>query len=362
MAQNGEKGKALIEFAWLWLFVLLPAPWVIRWVLPKGESPVKETALRVPFFDAIVDIQPGHSMEKPRFSFHLMFWLGMAVWVLLLLAASRPQWVGDPIDLPVSGRDLMLAVDISGSMEIPDFSLNGEAVNRLQVVKEVASQFIEARTGDRVGLILFGSQAYLQTPLTFDRSTVQSMLNDSEIGLAGKETAIGDAIGLAIKRFENQLKDNRVLILLTDGANTAGAVKPLDAAKLAEKRGIRIYAIGVGADAVEMPTLFGSRVVNPSKDLDEGTLKEMADQTGGMYFRAKNTEGLKEIYDQIDQFEPIVKDQESFRPITELYMWPLGFAVLLSVGIAVWHMDLKWNPVRTSPRASLQRNTVVKST
>lgn len=332
----------MIEFAWLWMLVFVPLPWVVRWILPRAEPPVREEALRVPFFQTLVGVEPTNSFETTKHSFPIKFWLGLAVWVLLLLAGSRPQWVGDPIALPVSGRDLIMAVDISGSMEIPDFSFNGKTVNRLEIVKEVAAQFIERRIGDRIALILFGSKAYLQTPLTFDRSTVQSMLKESEIGLAGKETAIGDAIGLAVKRFENQPKDKRVLILLTDGANTAGAVKPLEAAKLAAKREVRIYSIGVGADSLKMKTLFGSQVVNPSKDLDEGTLKQIADQTGGMYFRAKNSQGLERIYGQIDEIEPIVKEQEFFRPVRELYPWPLGLALLISVCMAMWYSDLMW--------------------
>ena len=189
------------------------------------------------------------------------------IWGILLLAAARPQWIGDPVALPVSGRDLMMAVDISGSMEIPDFTLRGEQANRLMVVKAVASEFIQRRRGDRLGLVLFGARAYVQTPLTFDRDTVQAMLGEAEIGLAGKETAIGDAIGLIIKRLKEQPHDRRVLILLTDGANTAGDISPIQAAKLAEEQDIRIYTIGVGADHMEVPSLFGSRMVNPSKGL-----------------------------------------------------------------------------------------------
>ena len=325
----------MIEFAWPFMFALFPVPWLIRWIVPTGVSPVSEVALRVPFFDAIVAMQSGIRLETPRAFFRPMLWFVLTVWVLLLVGGARPQWVGDPLALPVSGRDLMMAVDISGSMEIADFSLHGETVHRLQVVKDVAAQFIHRRVGDRIGLILFGSQAYLQTPLTFDRSTVQSMLQDGSIGLAGQQTAIGDAIGLAVKRFEKQPQDTRVLILLTDGANTAGGVTPLEAATLAAERGVRIYPIGVGADTLNMPTFFGTRVVNPSKDLDEETLQTIADTTDGIYFRAKDTEGLQQIYREIDQLEPLVKDQAFFRPMTELYMWPLGFALLLSVFIAV---------------------------
>ena len=326
----------MISFVWPYMFVLLVAPWVVRWLIPRGDSPVSESALRVPFYQDIMQLKSLGLRQGVSFTKSLVFWVAFSVWCLLLLAASRPQWIGDPIALPVTGRDLLLAVDVSGSMEIPDFSLEGEKTNRLEVVKVVAGQFVEGRTGDRVGLILFGSQAYLQTPLTFDRKTVQSMLTESEIGIAGKETAIGDAIGLAVKRFREQPQEHKVLLLLTDGANTAGEVDPLQAAKLAAEEGIRIYAIGVGADYLEVPSLLGTRVVNPSRDLDEGTLQKIASLTGGMYFRARDTQGLAKIYEQVDQFEPIVRDTEYFRPIAELYMWPLGTGFLLSLLMAGW--------------------------
>ncbi|MCZ6800067.1 MAG: VWA domain-containing protein [Nitrospirae bacterium] len=326
----------MISFVWPYMFALVVAPWIVRWIAPRGDSPISESALRIPFFDEVTQLKSSGLRQSAPFTKSLLFWMAFGVWCVLIVAASRPQWIGDPIALPITGRDLLLAVDVSGSMEIPDFSLEGEKTNRLEVVKAVAGQFVERRTGDRVGLILFGSQAYLQTPLTFDRKTVQTMLEESEIGIAGKETAIGDAIGLAVKRFRAQPQEHKVLLLLTDGANTAGAVDPLQAAKLAADEGIRIYAIGVGADYLEVPSLLGTRVVNPSRDLDEGVLQKIADLTGGIYFRAKDTQGLSKIYDQVDQFEPIVRDTEFFRPIAELYMWPLGAAFLLSLIMAGW--------------------------
>ena len=221
-------------------------------------------------------------------------------------------------------------------MAIPDFSVNGEEVTRLAVVKRAAGEFIARRTGDRVGLIVFGSQAYVQTPLTFDRETVNTMLQETEIGLAGKDTAIGDAIGLAVKRLKEQPAGSRVLILLTDGANTAGEVSPRQAGELAKEQGLRIYTIGVGADSMEVDSFFGSRTVNPSRDLDENTLRHLAQSTGGLYLRAKNTEALANIYAQLDLLEPTSTDTELFRPETELFTWPLGLALGLSVLMAVF--------------------------
>jgi len=331
----------MMTFAWPWVFVCLVIPFVARLVFPRATPLKSESALRVPFYDAVTETGKGQSLEPSMPLKSGMFWMAYVVWVCLVIAGARPQWVGDPIALPVSGRDVMLAVDLSGSMEIPDFALNGEQANRLQVVKEVAGEFIQRRKGDRMGLILFGSKAYLQTPLTFDRATVQQMLKESEIGLAGKETAIGDALGLAVKRFQHQSQDHRILILLTDGSNTAGEVAPVEAAKLAAKEGIRIYAIGVGSDYMEMDTMFGTRVINPASDLDENTLKAVADLTGGVYFRARDTKGLETVYQQLDQLEPVIKDTEYFRPITDWYVWPLGAAMFLSVLMSVSYLGAR---------------------
>jgi Ca-activated chloride channel family protein len=252
------------------------------------------------------------------------------------MACTRPQWLGEPIEQAVSGRDLMMAVDLSGSMEVQDFFINKQTVDRLTAIKYVASDFINRRVGDRIGLILFGTQAYLQTPLTFDRKTVMTLLNESAIGLAGDNTAIGDAIGLAIKRLKNQPDNSRVLILLTDGANTAGEVTPLKAAELAEANHLKIYTIGVGADEMIVRSFFGSRKVNPSADLDENTLVKIAESTGGRYFRARNADELNNIYMLLDKLEPIEKDKQFFRPRSELYYWPLALALLLTGLIGIY--------------------------
>ena len=324
----------MMSLVWPWILALGPLPWLIRrWASPAPEQAV--AALRVPHFQDMVHLQSGRPGANLPSRSSWWFWAGMVIWLLLLLAAARPQWIGEPVGLPTSGRDLMLAVDISGSMAIPDFSVNGKEVTRLAVVKRAAGEFIARRTGDRVGLIVFGSQAYVQTPLTFDRETVSTMLQETEIGLAGKETAIGDAIGLAVKRLKEQPAESRVLVLLTDGANTAGEVSPNQAGELAKEQGLRIYTIGVGADSMEVDSLFGSRTVNPSRDLDENTLRHLAQSTGGLYLRAKNTEALTNVYAELDRLEPASTDVELFRPRTELFIWPLGLALGLSVLMAV---------------------------
>jgi len=195
----------------------------------------------------------------------------------------------------------------------------------------VAGEFIQRRHGDRVGLILFGSRAYLQTPLTFDTETTATLLDESEIGLAGRETAIGDAIGLAVKRLRDDASSDRVLILLTDGANTSGEIQPLQAAEFAARDGLTVYTVGVGADEMMVRDFFGSRVVNPSADLDEDTLKQIAEQTGGRYFRARDVEGLEKIYEILDELEPVESDVEIIRPVDELFYWPMGIAYLLAL-------------------------------
>ena len=235
----------MLEFIWPWFALVWPLPLLIRWLWPA--TPVPPQALQVPFLERLQQLsdssQASHFQTK-----QLAFLLALVCWTLLVGAATRPQWVGDPISLPLSGRSLMLAVDLSGSMKEEDLQLSGNPTNRLNVVKNVLQKFITRRDGDRLGLILFGEQAYLQTPLTFDRKTVQQMLMESEIGLAGERTAIGNAIGLGVKRLKGLKESERVLILLTDGANTAGDISPKQAARLAKQAGVRIYTIGVGAD------------------------------------------------------------------------------------------------------------------
>ena len=312
----------MIHFEWPLLLFALPLPLLIRWLIP-AEIPVEESALKVPFLS---DFSEGSSQSVSQAQQWPLL-LASIAWCLLVLASARPQWLGDPIEQAVSGRDLMLAVDLSASMEEQDFFINKQAVDRLTAIKAVATDFINRRVGDRVGLVLFGTNAYLQTPLTFDRKTVQTLLNEAVIGLAGENTAIGDAIGLAVKRLKNQPADSRVLVLLTDGANTAGEITPIKAAELAKDNQLKIYTIGVGADEMIVRSFFGNRKVNPSRDLDEKTLIKVAESTGGKYFRARNSDELNNIYMLLDQLEPVEKDKQYFRPHSELYPWPLSLAL-----------------------------------
>jgi Ca-activated chloride channel family protein len=318
-----------LYLAWPWLLLLLPLPWLFRrWM--SAVAGAGGQALKVPWYDRVA----GDGSAWIRRT-GLAVLAGLA-WLLLLLAAARPQWVGEIQTLPVTGRDLLLAVDISGSMDTQDMVLGGQTVNRLSVVKKVAGDFIQRRRGDRVGLVLFGSRAYLQTPLTFDTETTAILLDEAEIGLAGRETAIGDAIGLAVKRLREDAASERVLILLTDGANTAGEVQPMQATEFAAREGLRIYTVGVGADEMMVQDFFGTRMVNPSADLDEDTLKAIAERTGGAYFRARDTAALARIYEQLDELEPVESDKEAIRPVDELFYWPLSLAFGLVLAAAIY--------------------------
>ena len=316
----------MIQFEWLWAFALLPLPLLIRFLLPAAKSQ-QDAALRVPFIENFEHLD-SHIRQNKQNPWPLL--LAILAWLCLVIAAARPQWIGESIELPTTGRDLMLAVDLSGSMDTADFKLNGRVINRLQATQAIGGEFIKRRVGDRVGLILFGEQAYLQTPLTFDRETVRTLLYEAAIGLAGQATAIGDAIGLMVKRLNNTEEVKQVMILLTDGANTAGEVLPIKAADLAAEKGLKIYTIGIGADEMIVQSFFGNKRVNPSADLDEETLTAIAEKTGGRYFRARDSEELLKVYDLIDQLEPIEQEAELFRPMRALYIYPLGISMALA--------------------------------
>jgi len=325
----------MIHFAWPWLFLLLPLPWLMRRLLPPAET---GGALFAPFA-ARLELAGGHQgSDRPR---PWRRYTALLVWLCLLLAAARPQWLGEPFSLPQSGRNLMLAIDVSGSMETADMDINGSQATRLDLVKQVAGDFIEQRSGDRVGLILFGTHAYLQSPLTFDHVTVRHFLDEAVIGLAGRETAIGDAIGLAVKRLRKAPGGRSVLILLTDGQNTAGSVGPRQAARLAAQSGLRIYTIGIGAERMRVRGLLGSQLINPSADLDEPTLKAIAKLTGGRYFRARDLQDLRAVYAQLDRLEPVADKGRVVRPVAVLYPWPLGIAFVLSLLMAAGSLQTR---------------------
>lgn len=315
----------MFNFAWNWILLLLPLAWLVHRFMPPAKT-ANLAALRIPFF---ANLQAFVSRTQNISTSKTQRWLLYTIWILLIIAAARPQWLGEPIHLPQSGRDIMLALDISHSMQVPDMNLGNERTNRLTIVKHAARQFIEQRSGDRLGLILFGSRAYLQTPLSFDRKTVLNMLEDATIGLAGPRTALGDAIGLAIKRLKTSDKNNRVLILLTDGANNEGILAPLQAAKIAAEQKIKIYTIGIGANQMLISGLLGAQRVNPSADLDEDSLQKIAAMTGGIFFRATNSHELHRVYQAIDDLEPVASKQAVLRPTTPLFHWPLALAFLL---------------------------------
>lgn len=325
-----------MEWQWPWILLLAPLPWLVWRFSPPARSSLPP--LRAPFaglWQRLSSTGDASPAGPPR---RLRALLLSLIWLALLLAAARPAHIGEPVELPRSGRDLLLAMDISGSMRVEDMLVADQRMRRIDAVKAVCADFMARREGDRVGLILFGSNAYVQSPLTFDTRTVETFLREAQIGFAGQETAIGDAIGLAVKRLRDRPQDQRVLILLTDGQDNASSVSPLEAARLAAELGIRIYTIGVGAEEMTLPGLFGSslgsRTVNPSAELDEGTLVRIAEQTGGRYFRARDPAELSGIYQLLDQLEPIEQDRGIYRPRQSLLHWPLALAMLLTLILA----------------------------
>ena len=328
----------MMDFLWPWAFAVLPLPFLLRLILPRAKK-TNDAALRVTHLS---DFQSGGNLTSTSRSSRWPLLLYSLAWLCLLIALARPQWTGDAVELPISGRDLILAIDISMSMD-HKIRHNLRSVSRITATKAVASTFIEKRVGDRIGLILFGDQAYVQSPLTFDRTTVNILLQEAVTGLAGQATAIGDAIGLAVKRLDNDRKktatnavqknisDDRVLILLTDGVSNRGEITPLKAAELAATKGLKIHTIGIGNRG--------------SRELDESTLRQVAKLTGGQYFRAYNTSDLVEIYTLLDELEPVEKDVKSYRPIKTLFYVPLTasfiFAGLLTLFLYVPRLNFR---------------------
>jgi len=320
----------MLSWQWPWLIYLLPLPLLIRWVLPARKA--SNDAIRVPFYSSLNALSSAQSSSA--FGTWLRGLFALLVWTALLAAAAHPRWIGDPVSLPQEQRDLMLAVDISPSMQEEDMLVQNRYVPRISAVKAVLGDFVKRRAADRLGLIMFGQQGYLQTPLTYDNQTVLTQLQEAQLGFAGNKTAIGDAIGLAIKNLRGRPAESRVLILLTDGANTFGT-NPLQAADIAKQANIRIHTVGVGADSKQVKDFFGRiRNTNPSADLDETTLQSIADKTGGQYFRARNPDDLKKVYVEIDRLEPAPEEQ-TFRPTRSLTFIPLLIALALSALLAL---------------------------
>ena len=339
----------MMSFIWPWAFIALPLPLLLRLGLPRATRG-NDAALRVPHLsDYQFNENTAIVSDKKRWPLLLY----LLAWVLLVTATARPQWTGDTIEIPVSGRDLMLAIDISKSMDHA-IRHNTRSVSRITATKAVASAFIEKRVGDRIGLILFADQAYVQAPLTFDRATVNILLDEAFTGLAGQATAIGDAIGLTVKRLtaarnnssgntqavnqvSRNISDDRVLILLTDGVSNRGEITPLKAAELAAKKGLKIHTIGIGNRG--------------SRELDEVTLRKIAEITGGRYFRAYSTADLVAIYNLLDQLEPVEKDIKSYRPTKALFYIPLAISFAIAALLAILHYPPKFSLIgsRKSP-------------
>lgn len=315
---------------WPLALLLLPLPWLLPRV-PAGEAVVPGTAIRLPF-----DVGTGgHGRSSVRPRLRRVALLPGLIWILLCVAAARPVQWSEIEPTPNTGRDLMLAVDVSGSMAADDMVIGGQRVDRLTAVKAVLGDFLERREGDRVGLILFGQQAYLLTPLSFDRRSVRYQLETSAIGLAGRETAIGDAIGLAAKRLRDRPAEQRVLILLTDGVNTAGVLSPEKATELARDIGLRIHTIGMGSDQPVRQGPFGLMLPAAQAEIDEEALDRIASSTGGRYFRARDTAELVQIYAALDELEPAAEPGERLRLQHELYPYPLA-AVLPLLLLLAW--------------------------
>lgn len=310
-----------IEFVHVEMFFLLPLPLLIIWLAPVYKQ--KKASVKVPYFTRLVDV----TGEKPQSGAVLLNRnnvqrvITLLAWLCIVTALAKPEHIGAPITQSKSARDLMIAVDLSGSMSVEDFTLKDNTiVNRLNAVKQVLANFAKGREHDRLGLILFGDAPYLQAPFTSDINTWLELLNESEIGMAGPSTAFGDAIGLAISVFEQSQTENRVLIVLTDGNDTASRVPPVEAAKVAASYGIKIYSIAIGD-----PTAVGEEKV----DLD--VLNKMSSLTNGASFQALNTNELTEVYREINAMEPELFDSVSFRPRTSIHHYPLGLMLIIYI-------------------------------
>jgi Ca-activated chloride channel homolog len=264
--------------------------------------------------------------------FHLPFALRSLVLILIIILLARPQFGQSHSNSKQLGLDILLAVDTSQSMSAIDLKLNGNNVDRLTVVKSILRDFIKKRNSDRLGLLVFGEHAYTQCPLTTDHGAILDLLDHIQIGMVGPATAIGSAIAIGVKRLKDLKAKSRILILMTDGENTAGNISPQLATELAKETGIKIYTIGVGQDGevpMKIQTPFGVQTIRQIFHVDENSLTQIAEQTGGQYFRAQNTEDLIKIYNHIDKLEKTeieVKQYNSFTDIYEPFLW---FAFLL---------------------------------
>lgn len=320
----------MLLFEYIWMFVLLPLPFLVWLLLPAFKE--EQESVRIPFFEELAaasGLKPASGAVILKTNL-LQKVVALIFWLLLVTAMARPQWVEDPIEKITSARDLLLAVDISQSMETADFvDRDGQRIIRLAAVKTVLDEFIERREGDRIGLIVFGGGAYPQAPFTLDHKSCRMLLEQTEVGMAGPRTMVGDAIGLGIKMFEESKVEERVMVLLTDGNDTGSKMPPLKAAEIAKQRGIKIYTVAIGD-----PDASGEDKV------DLTVLKKIAEVTGGEFFRGEDRESLEGIYHKLDELAPQNYESLSYRPKRPLYHWPLagamGLLTLFYVILFIW--------------------------
>ncbi len=316
------------------MILLLPLPLLVYLLSARAKQSAAPDAPEVAF-PHLARLQAAFPHENPRKKSGWLHYAVLAlVWAGLTAALMRPQIVSRFMQVESEGYDLMLAVDLSGSMNALDYKIDGRRVSRLDMVKSVVSRFIRHRRGDRIGLILFGTHAYLHVPLTFDTASVEKMLDNAEVGEAGGSTAIGDAIGLAVRSLRHKPANSRVLILLTDGADNSSTIPPLEAARLAKSYGIRVYTIGIGTDGpVPYPTPQG--IVMAQFRTDPALLRKVAAITGGRFFEATDSAALRDIYAEIDKLEKTRMKRRSYMIRKPLFRYPLGFALILLLGFAL---------------------------
>lgn len=324
----------MFHFDWPWFALLIPVPLLVRWLVPyKKKRQVPE--IHFPALAKLKSSFPTSSAASAKDPFLSLLFLA---WLFFVAALMKPEKVEHYRHVKNIGYDLMVAVDISGSMQAVDFSTSLKVISRLDVAKDVVGKFVRGRQGDRVGLVTFGEHAYLQAPLTLDTVSVSRMLNDTVSGMAGNATAIGDAIGLSIRTLRERSEGSRVLVLLTDGEDNASSIPPLEAAKLAKKYGIRIYAIGIGKEGpVPYPTNYGGYGM-VEVPMDEKLLQEIAEMTGGQFFRATDQKALEAIYKKIDQLEKTEAEQTLFLLREPYYQYPLGLGMLILLGLTFYQL------------------------
>lgn len=315
-----------LHFEWPWMIVLLLVPLLVRLLLPAAQRQNKPPVIRFPHLDILRAAFGGFSPAQKTAN-RLFTVLALLFWVLLTLALMRPQIVDQMSEVEHQGYDIILAVDLSGSMRALDFATEDNMVNRLDVAKDVVADFVLDRRHDRNGLVLFGDYAYQYAPLTPDTQAIAKMLKDTVTSMAGDGTAIGDAIGLSVKALRARPEGSRIVILLTDGEDTASSIPPPQAAKLAQDYGIKIHTIGIGSNGlVPYPDQYG-RIVMADMRLDEKLLQQIADTTGGTYYRVTDPQALKKVYDEINHLEKSKSETRRYLIRTPLYRYPLGMAL-----------------------------------